>query len=74
MKNLTKTGGSTSCWIRLATLHSIDWYADVYWWQNNYKWCGWCKSYRDANCCNVANSVGTVPLKSLEDSNLLTNN
>ena len=35
----------------------------------------WSKlSYRDANCCNVANSVGMVPLKSLKDSDLLTNN
>ena len=31
-------------------------------------------SYKPVNCCNVANSVGMVPLKSLENSQLLTIN
>jgi len=30
--------------------------------------------YSCFNCCNIANSVGIVPFKSLEDSALLTNN
>jgi len=29
-------------------------------------------SYKPVNCCTIANSVGTVPLNSLWDSDLLT--
>jgi len=33
-----------------------------------------CTSYKAFNCCNIANSIGMVPLNALEDSALSTNN